>query len=231
MTLTAKYDGKCSQCGRKITAGEKIEWEKGRGAKHTNCPAKTSATAADPDAIKISCGQGYGGREFHVGQVFRHKKHGLIFVVSTQKKYFGEDGLSFGVGDEEGYIFSATCRPATAEEGALVLAAEARKAELTASKTRLAQICKQIQADGVRPTGVQPDGEKLMNTQNIYGGGDWWVIGSTGIWYCRNRGADGDDWSDNNVRTGGAGAIGWRVPFMADLADEIRTLAKNLDKR
>jgi hypothetical protein len=32
------------------------------------------------------------------------------------------------------------------------------------------------------------------------------------IWYIQNNGSDGDNWSSNNVRTGGAGAIGWHVP-------------------
>lgn len=34
--------------------------------------------------------------------------------------------------------------------------------------------------------------------------------------------ADGDNWGCNNVRTGGAGAIGWRIPFDAQIADDLR---------
>ncbi len=68
-----------------------------------------------------------------------------------------------------------------------------------------------IQKHGVCPQDEQPKGQRVLDTQNIYGGGDWFVIGFDCIWYCRNNGMDGDDWSRNNVRTGGAGAIGWKI--------------------
>ena len=68
------------------------------------------------------------------------------------------------------------------------------------------------------------DGERLIDTQNNYGGGEWFVITDTHIWYVRNNGADGDNWSRNNVRTGGAGAIGYRVPYNNELAEQLRKL-------
>ena len=40
----------------------------------------------------------------------------------------------------------------------------------------------------------------------------------------RNNGFDGDNWSANNIETGGAGAIGVRVPFSETLAAQIRSL-------
>jgi len=52
------------------------------------------------------------------------------------------------------------------------------------------------------------------------------VVGPKGIWFVRNNGADGDDWSINNVLTGGAGAIGWVVPYDKTLAEEIQRLAE-----
>lgn len=60
--------------------------------------------------------------------------------------------------------------------------------------------------------------------ENIYGGGEWWVIQKEWIWHIRNNGADGDNWSANNVNTGGAGAIGHRVPYNEELAELIRNL-------
>ena len=59
------------------------------------------------------------------------------------------------------------------------------------------------------------------NPQNIYGGGEWFVIGEERIWHVRNNGTDGGDWSLNNVRTGGAGAIGYSVPFDNNLAHRL----------
>jgi hypothetical protein len=49
------------------------------------------------------------------------------------------------------------------------------------------------------------------------------------IWAVRNNGGDGDRWDINNVRTGGAGAIGHRVPWTAELASELRAIAATLD--
>jgi len=78
------------------------------------------------------------------------------------------------------------------------------------------------------------EGERIDDPfyrQNLYGGGQWWVIQPDYIWLVRNNGADGDDWSQNNVETGGAGAIGVRVPFSSDLAEKIRRyLSKQTQK-
>jgi hypothetical protein len=65
-----------------------------------------------------------------------------------------------------------------------------------------------------------------LNPENVYGGGEWWVIQKEWIWHIRNNGFDGDDWGRNNVETGGAGAIGVRVPFSEELAAQIRSLKK-----
>jgi len=71
------------------------------------------------------------------------------------------------------------------------------------------------------------EGEKIENPEhpeNIYGGGQWWIIQNKWIWKIQNNGHDGDDWSRNNVNTGGAGAIGVRVPYSEKLAQKIRGL-------
>jgi len=67
----------------------------------------------------------------------------------------------------------------------------------------------------------------VLSTFNIYGGGERIIIGDDKIWYVQNNGADGDDWSRNNVRTGGAGAIGWYVPRTPDLERRIRDAVRN----
>ncbi|DBA34831.1 MAG: hypothetical protein HXS54_06100 [Theionarchaea archaeon] len=62
---------------------------------------------------------------------------------------------------------------------------------------------------------------------NIYGGGRWFVIDYTEnlIWLVDNNGADGDDWSRNNIKTGGAGAIGRRVQYTQELHNRISKYA------
>lgn len=109
-------------------------------------------------------------------------------------------------------------RPATEDE-----ITEARQREQQARqaaqqrqsvKDGLRQLEDRFTKEGERPVGPQQvvEGERLLDTQTLYGGGDWWVIQPDAIWYVKNNGADGDDWSYNNVRTGGAGAIGWKMP-------------------
>jgi hypothetical protein len=68
---------------------------------------------------------------------------------------------------------------------------------------------------------MRVEGEEIQhptNPENAWGGGEWWVIQEIWhwIWYGRNNGFDGDDWGAEQavgVQTGGAGAIGVRVPF------------------
>jgi hypothetical protein len=76
---------------------------------------------------------------------------------------------------------------------------------------------------------MRVEGEVIQHPthpENVYGGGEWWVIQPEWIWHVRNNGFDGDDWGRNNVQTGGAGAIGVRVPYSEELADKIRSLKK-----
>lgn len=37
MLMTAKFGGRCRECGGTIRAGEKIDWAKGRGVAHVAC--------------------------------------------------------------------------------------------------------------------------------------------------------------------------------------------------
>lgn len=46
------------------------------------------------------------------------------------------------------------------------------------------------------------------------------------IWHVRNNGSDGDDWSHNNIRTGGAGAVGRRLPWSSELEAKVREVTK-----
>lgn len=81
---------------------------------------------------------------------------------------------------------------------------------------------------------MRVDGEEIqhpINPENVYGGGEWWVIQKEWIWHIRNNGHDGDNWSANNVNTGGAGAIGHRVPYSDELAAQIRSLKNDIHSK
>ncbi len=76
---------------------------------------------------------------------------------------------------------------------------------------------------------MQVAGERIddpLYPENIYGGGNWYVLQpqKKWIWMIQNNGSDGSDWSCNNVKTGGAGAIGKRIRWDDKVADQIRQL-------
>lgn len=238
--MRAQFDSKCVKCGGKIHKGEKIFYQRGEGAWHTDCTAAKEQAAAEEAARKaeapyrLTRGSGYGYEEpFCKGQVVRAPKNIIekggptyLYVVRADEQYFRYDGLSFGVGDESGYVYYADCREATAEEAAPLIERERQAAEKRAALNELDKIKKDIQDNGERPDGDnEPEGERVLDTQTAYGGGDWFVIGSEYIWYVQNNGGDGDSWEHNNVLTGGAGAIGWRVAYEQELAERLARLA------
>lgn len=293
MTITSRYDSICKRCGGKISRGEKIEWTRGEGARHLECPAEPEKaepsygqsftarrgggrcadcngeilrgqavrfrypgkklchadcdTAAEAAAQRkaeapysLSGGSGYGCEGWNEGQVRRSSQRlqddkgypEYLYVVEAGHTYHREDGMSFGVGDESGYTYWARCREATEEEAAPLKAEIERQQKEKAARQRLGEIKKHVQGVGERPDPEQGqrrlDGETVLNSRTPYGGGDWWVIASDAIWYVRNNGNDGDCWAHNNVETGGAGAVGWYVPYTDDLAAELRELAATL---
>ena len=234
----AKYPGKCNRCGGKINPGDQIEWDKKSGASHVKC-AKNAEPIPD-DAIRISGGSGYGCHGWKAGEIIRNKYHGTdnyhvddeswrvpeyLFVITAKSTYCREDGMSFGVGDESGYIYSATCRPASDIEAEPLRNAEKKRINQAVAGKKIDKIAEQIRTTGELPTGDNTtDGEEVVidDRSRIYGGGEWFVVGQNWIWYVRNNGMDGDNWANNNVLTGGAGAIGWRVPYTQELEQTIR---------
>lgn len=120
-------------------------------------------------------------------------------------------------------------RDATPEE---IAALEHREREAQAEAARAQARAAEIQALAAlfESTGERPDGmhdvvgEVYCDSWTIYGGGARFVLTDEDAWYLRNNGADGDAWAHNNIRTGGAGAIGWRLPRSPELAARIQNL-------
>lgn len=75
---------------------------------------------------------------------------------------------------------------------------------------------------------MRVEGERIddpFHPENIYGGGRWFILQpKKWIWLIQNNGSDGSNWSWNNVETGGAGAIGKRIPWDEKTAELIRSL-------
>lgn len=161
------------------------------------------------------------------GQTVVFTGFGKSFRISEDAPSYSGSHLLGCEGEQGCYAYY---RQASADEIAALESAERAEQERIAAE-QAAEIARnaardEIVANGERPAGKQqPTGEIVASTQTIYGGGDWFVVGPDWIWYVQNNGMDGDDWSRNNIITGGAGAIGWRVPYTADLAARIGGLS------
>ncbi|CCI54671.1 hypothetical protein BN13_80040 [Nostocoides jenkinsii Ben 74] len=82
-------------------------------------------------------------------------------------------------------------------------------------------IARTIETDGERPERAgYPDGDHFLGERTLYGGGQWVVVDADYIWSMHGNGADGDDWSANNV----GGNIGWRIPRTDKMVASIRAL-------
>ena len=187
-----------------------------------------------PDEELWTEGEGYRGRERKPGDVvqapeknLRNKSDWWFVVRELPPRYYREDGMSFGVGDDSGHIYQHIIRPATLEESLpirLKVEKEKVKQEL---RVILRKTIDEIKKKGIVPKGpIELRGKEIENPLDkgniAYGGGSWFVFESGVIWYVQNNGADGDDWSRNNIVTGGAGAIGWKVPKTNELESTIK---------
>lgn len=165
------------------------------------------------------------------GRAVVFTSHGDTFRINEDHPSTHGSHLLGYEGERAAYYYY---RPATQEETAafeLAEGARARAAEQTAQRQReIAALRDHIRTTGDCPAGEYvPAGRVSLDTATIYGGGEWFVVGTDNIWYVLNNGADGDDWSRNNVRTGGAGAIGWRIGYDADIAARIEALERGDD--
>lgn len=168
---------------------------------------------------------------YSVGEVFRHPKtHDIVTVTKVDSRYIPEDGLSFGFSDDRGWAHFLTLRKATDAEEATILQEEAAELSRAQKARRLQEIVKLIKAKGATPKGDfnLPKALVVFDERSIlYGGGSWiTLVEGREIWFVNNNGADGDDWSRNNIRTHGAGAVGWRIPWDDELAAELKGLAQ-----
>ncbi len=194
-------------------------------------------TITNKDTYHLSGGSGYGCYGWTKGQIVKSNQQQLekgfpefLFVLSSSKQYYKYDGLSFGVGDDSGYIYLATCRKATDEESLQLRKSIEKENKIKIAKLELNKIKNYIKNNGEFPNGnFSPNGKILCDTFNIYGSGDKFIIDDLYIWYIQNNGMDGDNWSNNNIKTGGAGAIGFRIVKTTELENQLIDLEKIIE--
>ena len=132
--------------------------------------------------------------------------------------------------DDRGWMHTIYAGPPQPQDAANFESKEAkarrlRDLKLKASKRR-DEIEKYITSHGEAPKlSHYPVGVTLCTTgeRSIpYGGGTWFLVEPDAIWFIRNNGADGDDWSWNNL----PGCMGWRVRMDQKLVDELKEIER-----
>lgn len=178
--------------------------------------AARRADEAKYTRLALPAYDGFRGRPQR-GDKLLHDGHAYEVVSSY---YNDADGWSFGAMNEEWYSVKAICIDDRYDGQKMIEKAEAEREAARREKAAreewdslIADIRKNGQIyDGDEISIDDIPGEDLANTMNIYGGG--YILRDAGdtIWLIVNNGADGDNWSLNNIRTGGAGAYAFRIP-------------------
>lgn len=170
---------------------------------------------------------------YKVGEVLEFKDESVWVVTRLKDKLWldVEDALSFGgvslyhrMTKGNGWVYWALARPATETELEASGVPQRQKERNTQRNKGQAalEISKFVQKKGTIPAGNHrvPLGNALYTFSPHlipYGGGGWVVQDGKDVWYVQNNGSDGDSWDQNNVITGGAGAIGWKHTLTPEL--------------
>lgn len=141
--------------------------------------------------------QNWGMEQFHEGQLVE-TKDGLKKVSKVQSRYIPEDGLSFGLNRESGYLYSPTFVDATPEDKAKF---ESNKNE-AANESKLADNLRTAlkslsnsydSSKAETPKQIDfPKGEKVKVGDTEY------ILDNDTLYRANYNGRDGDDWSYNN---------------------------------
>jgi hypothetical protein len=106
-------------------------------------------------------------------------------------------------------------------------AAEARGKALRRLKSPLSYEPKWERPEACDCSEIESGREKHTFAEDSipYGGGWWVFVGPGDAWIVNNNGRDGDDWSLNNCRTWGAGAVAFRTRDPNQIAEVKQLLA------
>jgi len=216
MTMKAKYPGRCRECGRPIRVGDEIDWSPDGGAYHAACqasPQRPSGSTGADAPYALHRGSGSGHRAYAVGQTIQITGHRpanwpeWVTVVRARQEWVPEEGLSMGVGADEGYVYEADCRAATEQE---IAAAMARRELRTIAKATDAerQACiRRVRSSANHvTTGPSASGETIPIDPK---GRETWWIGPAGIWITEST------YDDHHA---------WRVDYDPALEADIRRL-------
>lgn len=167
------------------------------------------------------------------GRIFSFRKSVYVAVRHARRRRIDEDMPSMHpdlLGYEGEEAVEVEVRSPTPTEmddyERLRRAVDAAREALHEAKAGWDEITARFKAVAIRPAGrtTWPEGTVLVEAEPslaLYGGGETWLFApAEGLWLIAGNGADGDDWSENNL----PGAVGLLAhgPTGEALAEEIR---------
>lgn len=158
-----------------------------------------------------------------MGEAVRLNGQPIVFISRGDTVLITDDHPSCEgehlLGSEGQYGAFYSYRDATDKEKEGLEQTEAR----VMKKKDRGRLIRRFVTEGEMPSPmVEIEGECLVNTPRLYGGGDWFVISDIYVWYFRNNSADGDNWDANNAASSGARGLGYRIIRDDALEEEIR---------
>lgn len=183
---------------------------------------------------------GHGKDPSPLGTVNRIRGKRYVKVANGRPRYYSRDMLEdFDMfGDEPGYQYQwdgVEVEPTEAELADDAVAKAKAEAIQTAKETlkTAKETIRKHDIIGRDRVDTFPGGEvgSISLEEELgystYVPGDRFILTPSHIWLVKYNGADGDDWSCNNL----TGSIGWAVPYDAELAETILSTAKLLNYR
>lgn len=158
-----------------------------------------------------------GVSERKVGETFRCRDR--VLVVTDLGKVWtlrSEDACMYGRMPEDQDVRYAYVREATAQEIAMLEASETAAAKAREERKAAIEAFRAVEQE-VSKIGTyehplpEADYEAIASGDlvwheradlSLYGGGTEWVVTDDRLWRIDGNGADGDDWSRNNFRSG-----------------------------
>ena len=216
MKIISKFNGTCKLCNGTISAGDKVEWEKGQGTAHIVCPESKQLALPDPSVPTRVIQPKHTGLA-QAGDVWPNSLFGSkcqsYFSASGKAEWEAFHGvewlyvLSVKIGkeyddDEERWrkTESLTCRGATVEESATAATEKAAKEQRARAEWIVEGLARSPWQSALwsQPETVAslPDGLKLGGERHD---SNTWILAEDGSsWLAVYNGRDGDDWRGNN---------------------------------
>jgi len=199
-----------------LTAAEAAQVEQGvrawvksrRDANDSADAAKEAAArAAAPGAETWQAGDPYGYLA-GTGKAARLRDGRAVTALAFSRRYYAEDGMSFGAADDAGYVYLTEVRDATPAEAAELEEREARQA----ARGDLQARARDLAGPGAEVPEDIPAGLRSLPGARIEPARPWSLaFGTEGcrqhlradeaggwLWVLTYNGADGDDWSRSN---------------------------------